>query len=583
MALTADRWTEVVLTDSPEPQAWTEGLASVTIRAGWHDDLVTGLPFLIEQERTVRNQYGTILRRDEERWVYEIVGGPPLEYHRDTYAQAFLPGVGGGAGQPRALRLIEQERTRYYPWTALGAGSDGELTRLRTLAGYVVYDMRPSPAVMTAAQLALAVERGYETDGAALHKIVDSGRPLIEAIGNAEVIETSDTAQLAEWVDPYLSEWDTTISQVDRWLTWTTTKDHIRPGVPDVSGPVDRRKESYSYPLPVPIDPPVVHAQAVGGDGVRLRIEGGGATFPCSFGAATTIRPHRYRLERRVVSETAPSPQADPWSMYDTGGTAPTSSAMVEDDTITEYDGTPAASVLPAQTVYTEPGDAEEVEDDGWVVLATLDNEIAPPEPGQAHHLDDDVENGGVYAYRAVAIIDYDESPYSAEVRATYSGASLAGGFRVSARPGADGAVEIDAVAPDDPGLLDPGYGECLIFDLPIDLGEALESWPIWNEGADDYIDVAEIVAESVAQRIFARDREPGLTVEVEVGLPLICLERGQDIGLGEISWTTTGNGYVISTSTTDDRWQLDGFKLQARRGAGAVEGLTTTITLLEL
>lgn len=86
-----------------------------------------------------------------------------------------------------------------------------------------------------------------------------------------------------------------------------------------------------------------------------------------------------------------------------------------------------------------------------------------------------------------------------------------------------------------------------------------------------------------MARRLFARSREPKLSARVTLTMPLLGLERGQQVALDAITWQTFGNGLVISSETVPDTWLLDGFALGVSRGAdGKLELRQATLTLAE-
>lgn len=592
MALIPTRTVKQVISTGVEPDAWCEGLDTIVIEAGYHS-LPDGNEVLIEQTRSVLNQYGTVMRRDVERWVYEVAGAPPLEYSRDTFASVFLPGM-GGAYQFRPLRLVETERIRFFPWNTFTDGVN--LSFHRVIAGYVIYDQKPAPANVSSETLAKLVAQGRNPQAGELRRILDSGRLWSEAIRGAEVIETSTARQETVWVDPVVTEVELVFEEADKWSVYRVTKSHIHPGDCQVEGPDLQRKESFAYCLPVPLTAPRVEARSLDA-GVRVKVTGGEVQVPCTWAEPVTVYPDRYRVERLTVSEPDRDPDDDPFGRYDTSPADASSSRsdLVEEVDATDLSGRPVASSLPGQEVYTEPGDTSEPPVEYWQVVAEVDRETDPPEAAAATLVDQDVQSGAVYRYRAVALLHADESPPSAEVEVTYGGATSAGSaLRVRSRRAADGTLELDCIAPDDPALLAEEYGECLIFDLPVDLRTLAEEpcygceQDVTEDGA--YETAGEALAEDLARQVMARDRQAGLTVTVELGLPLIVLERGQEISLGAsgrpgtLGWDTVGNGLVISEEVERDRrWILDGFKLGASRNrSGRLEGLTTTLTLVE-
>lgn len=581
MSLIATRWTGPhVLEDVSDPDVLTEGVGSLTILAGFYDDPATGQSWLIEQTRTVTNHAGTIIRRDIERYVYEVAGGPPLEYHRETWGAVYLPRVNPGRG----FFKLEEERTRFYPWTGFAAGAN--LSRKRELAGYVIYDMKPAPAALTADAIDRLEERGYSAEAVAgmpLHRVIDSGRLWRDAYLGSEVVDDEDTPQIAIWVDPVETEIDLVYTEPDKYTIYTVTKSCLRPGETSVDGPRFQRKESWQYTIPVPIDPPVVVATGQA-ESIRVHVRGGGATISSTIGDDVRVPPERYRLQRRLTSGTDRDPGEDPFGMYDTDPATfmpPTGGALWQDTGVGDFSGTPA-DPLPAQTSYTEPGDVTEptplVED--WSEVADLVNLGQWWQEGYADWVDTDVVNGSTYEYRAVAMIGEDSSPPGPSDTVTYGGTTGAAGYVTRVRRAEDGSVEVDVLAPEDTALLPLEYGETLVFDpVPIDLKDLVDMTA--DDGAyyDDLIDTLG----ELATAVIARDRREGLQARLELGFPLLVLERGQEIALDAVEWTTTGNGLQITSETVPDAWILDGFRLAVGRGSdGKLSNVDMSLDLVE-
>lgn len=587
MPLAISRWTEQVLGDAPEPAAWTEGMASITVRVGWHDDPTGQVePIIVEQERTVRNQFGTIIRRDLESWEHDVAGGPPRYYHRLTWAEVYLPGRSRPNG-PRGLHLVEEQEDRYYPWTALASGPGGELTRMRVVKGYVVYTLRQEPTAVTPEIAERATVRGYVPGVGALNVVMDSGRMLLEAINGGGVVEAANAPQTTVWTDPVLTEWDITFAEPDKITTYTTTKNHLRAGDCQMSGPTMQRRDSWQYRLGVEIEPPTVQATSVGSSGVRVVVRGGGASVPTTPGETMRVPPERYRVERRTVLEPEGSASSDPFGLFDSDPpVVPGRSGVFEDTAVEDLLGN-SADPLPPQETYEEPGDPSEPVVEDWQALAELPNASAWDDPGEARTVDADVAAAGEYQYRAVAIIGDEESAPSQVDSVTQAASASQRGITARVRRAADQSVEADVLAPDDPGLLALEYGETYICDLPVDLSWLVDDLTWGVEDGEWPGERAELAAaglvEEMARRLFARSREPKLSARVTLTMPLLGLERGQQVALDAITWQTFGNGLVISSETVPDTWLLDGFALGVSRGAdGKLELRQATLTLAE-
>ena len=89
MALVPNYFTETVIgVPSDGPDDWTEPMKSIHLNSGFYRSPGQGGTsarsssgedsILIEQTKSILNHVGTEIRRDEEKWVYEMAGGPPL-------------------------------------------------------------------------------------------------------------------------------------------------------------------------------------------------------------------------------------------------------------------------------------------------------------------------------------------------------------------------------------------------------------------------------------------------------------------------------------------------------------------------
>lgn len=551
MALVPNSYTEQTLDEYDAPEEFAEAVGSVTVVCGWYKSPAFDEPILLEKTTTVRNHVGHVNRRDEEQWFYNRAGAPPTEYHRDTYGRAYLPGSGYGYTFGSAPVLLERVREVFHPWTLFQPGA-ANLSRRRSVAGFVVYDLRAVDKPLEAEEVEELEARDRNPEGPG-DIIVDSARPWHQAIKLGEIIRDPDAPQRAIWRNPYESETELVFEEPDRFSVFTVRKDHLRDGPAEVDGPDYQKKDDFVYSLPVDIDPPDLAAKNAADVGIRLEVRGGGADLD------PYVTPQRYRIERLTASEPARDTNPDPWELYE-DGSAPASSRAVGivETSATDYSGAPSSST-PEDSGHVEPGDDSEPEEEAWTVIVELENAAPPEDPGFAATIDGDVVSGGTYVYRAVAIIGAEESAPSSAVRVTYGGQSRSSSIRVRGR-NVEGAAEVDALAPFD-GELPPDYGEVVVFDeFPFE--------------ADDFDDALEL-GEEVARRQFAETRDSALELELETTEPLIILERGQLIQTPAVAWSTTGNGLVLTTETEARAWRLDGFRFHVRRSGDGLDAGT--------
>lgn len=567
MPLVPNRWTEDPITAFEPPDDLCEGTASLKVRLGFYD--APGQEtFLIEEERTWLSHTGRVLRRETIAWEYEIAGAPPTRYTRELYADVYLPKV-SGRGAPK---LVEREVATYYPWT--NWDRKGGLSAVKKLSGYVIYDRKPTDTARTADELASLADKGHNTTGGN-RLIVSSARLWSEALHSGRIIEAADSPQQAVWVEPVETEAEVVVDQANTYLVYRWRQNHIRGGDVEIDGPEQREKPSYTYRLPVAVEPPSVDVGGAGDDGLRIEITGGGATV-----STIRVHPERYRLERRVISEPARTQDEDPYALWNTDPVAPGSAARIWSDTaVTTTAGVPVASSKPSQTSYTEPGDTTEEEDDGWVVVAEPANAAPAGDEGSAAVTDGEVVNSGVYEYRAVAVIGSDESPPSTPVRYTYTGGDRASSIRVRVREvtvgDRAGETEVDILAPDPAIAIDPDalgdwsdeYGEVVILDVPTSY-----------EGDD-----LTAFGEAVGTRWFEETRTAKTAAEITLAGPLLGLDRGMLVATPTHEWTTTGNGLRITSELTARDWVVDGWSATFRRGAsGELDTVRTVLKVLE-
>lgn len=572
MALVATLWLDSVITVPMEANEWTEALGSMAIHSGYYKAPGQGSSkgrsaggddsILIEQHKTLTNQYGTIMREDDEEWTYEVAGGPPLEYNRETRWSGYLPGKG------RGLRKVETEKTLYWtftPWT------DGDnLGRTRLISAMCVYDMPVEPDEDASAEAKDKATAAGLVPGSKQNLILQTGRIWSEGNKNSSFVENVGAPQMVKWVDEVVVEHDVVIEQPDRWMIWTVIKNKLKPQDVQIKGPRDIKKTGFAYQYPYPIDPPKISLSNRSA-GIFIEVKGGGSTIKNPyFGDSGTIDipADKYNIYRKKVTDPPRTGDPDLYDWYDVDPPLPSQRKIISNTAATLLDGsptTPPNSTLPAQTSYSEPGDdsePEEPEETTFELIATVDNLNVERRSdfGFGEFFDQDVVDGAEYEYYATALIAESESPDSNHEQITYSGPEhhhhRLGLF--------EGGAE--ATPPVDPEIPDDDYGEIEEFDVPLDTEEG---------------DLPELMDE-IAPRIFAQN-EPDFRIDMDVLIPLLGLEYGQTVEMPVIDWEVYANGLHVSQETENDDWMLVGFRMDfARDKDGSWGSQRTMLTLQE-
>jgi hypothetical protein len=552
--LVPTKWTVGRISNTGDPDYFCQSIGGHVVECGYHVDPATGRETLIDKTSTTTSWYGRILHQEIERWLYDVPGGPPAEYKREVYGRCYLPGVNPG----RRLMKLEEETRIFYPWSTFQPGA-ANLSSVRRLAGWVVYTKNLQRTGNLDAEAKAKLEENELNPEGPAELVVDSAQTWREAYGDSAIVQKTEAPQITRWVDPIETETEFVFEYVDRFDKYRERVVHIRPGPPEREGPEVIRKESYRYRLPVPILAPTIEAEDADDDGIRIEVEGGGATYQ-----DREIPPERYKILRRVVSEPARTPSGDPFGIWKNEPPAVTPRTVLNTRGVTDLTGVPATS-LPAKLNYTEPGDTSEPTPEGWVVVAEVDNQAPDDAPGRAVAHDTEVVNTGEYEYVAIAIIGSDESPPAAPpARVTFGGATSASSITVRPRRDPDGTLELDVVAPDDPAL--PEYGETVDYVVP-----TTDPAP-------------EELAEEIARRQFVASRQSRSTVAVDLTAAPIYLERGQRVATPSIVWRTTGNALQIEAEVENAEWILDGYELRARTSSTGelLEVTRSTLTLAE-
>lgn len=558
MALNANAFTTSVLDPGPDQVEWTEGLGSVTVRIGHYKNLSRpDEEIMIDREKTVTNQYGHAIRKDIEYWHYDVPGAPPLRYERTTYAYLFLPGLG------RAFRKVEEE-TQYF-WAFSALTDEDNLGRTRIVNAYVVYDLPEDPTAAASAEGKEKTQDKGMRPGTTRDRIVSSGKLWSEANLDGAIVEDATVAQTTVWIDGVIVEQDLVEEEFDKWTKWKIKKNALRPGGVEWEGPEYTRKESYTYKLPVPLQPPKLSGKN-SANGIVIDLEGGGAKIMNGyFGPRGTyhVAPEQYYIYRKVAVEPTRQPDDDLEGWWETPPAAGARRVILENTAVTDYAGNPA-SPLPLTTSYDEPHDPDpepEPRDTAFSRIAEVDNINGKDDEGAATFLDTDVEETGQYEYYATAVYGTQESSDSNHETVTFGGGGTRK-HRIISKP-----YVVDVIAADDPGFPDEDFGEIVDFDLPIDPEDDEEG-----------------IVDDIADRQFAMNREADFSITLTVLHPILGLEWGQKVKLPVIEWDTYGNMLHMVTQTEDDVWMLIGFQrsIMRNKDGGGWSSPETILTLQE-
>lgn len=569
MALVPNVFTDTVLDIPVKTDDFTETMGSMAISTGSYQskggaggntsksqqqDSV-----IIEQTKTILNQYGTKIREDQEDWVYEIFKGPPLEFNRTTSASVYLPGLG------RQFRKVEEEQIIYWTFTPLANGDN--LGRTRFLSAYVIYDLPVDPEKPTTPEASEKLEDKGVKPGPTEDRIISTGKIWSEANSNSRIVEDESANQVTKWVENVIIEHDIVEEEVDKWTIWTIKKNALRPGDVKVDGPRHIKKTGFTYRFPVDLNPPELKAQSTAA-GVLLTVTGGGATYNNKYyGKPIYIVPDKYNIYRATIAEPPRDESGDKEDWYDPDPPAKAKPKIIGTSATTDQGGTPA-DPLPPSSGHTDPGDVTEPEEPTEVafsMIGTVDNDFERRwrDEGHATFKDLDVETAGQYEYYAEAIVNDQVSPESNHVLVTYTGGKYRN-HRLGYRTNDDGSIEIDAEAPDDPSVPPSDYGEVIDFEVPAAVDE----------------DDAEDLTDDIATRQFAAN-EPDFTVNLDVLMPILGLEYCQSVQMPQILWETYGNQLIMSQGTLPEKWTLNGFSMNFDRASdGNWSSQRTTLKL---
>lgn len=559
MALIPTKYTRADFDPAPGQDVYQEGMGAVSVESGYYvNPSRPDEEILIETTKTMTNQYGDVIRRDEEEYLYDVPGGPPTEYNRKVFNRVYLPGMG------RDLHEVEREVTVYWPFTPLTKGDN--LGRTRYISAMVVYDLPEDPTAANDSESQAAEQEAGVEPGTTRDRVVQSGKLWSAANLDNNIVPEAQANQVTKWVENVLVEHDLVDEEWDKWTVWTLKKNSLRSGGVEWEGPKYIRKTGIKYKLPVPILPPKITITNLS-NGLRVNIKGGGARIVNRFYHTTIpVPPDEYHVYRKTIAEPERDMKDDLYGWWETPPSAEGTRRILENTDVTDLAGAPA-SPLPMQQSYTEPNDAEEPEpppETSFKRIATVPNvNVANAwDEGEGSFLDEDVEDTAEYEYYATAARADQESEESNHETRTFSGSSDRK-YRIGSRVADDGSTEVDAVAPDDPAYAEDDYGELMEFELPT---------------LDDPLDLARLVAD----RQFAANRAAELSIRLTLAAPVLGIEFGQAINVPNIVFETFGMGLHLSTRTESQDWTLVGFERRVTRSSDGTLGDMRSVLRLQ-
>ena len=554
MALVPNKFTSSEVQFPIETDDYTETMSAMAVENGYYQ--AKGVDggtssrssdnedMLLESKKTILNQLGFPIREDSEEWDYEIYKGPPIEYRRETKSNCYLPGLG------RQFRTVEKETIAYWCFSPITDGDN--LGRTRFVSAYVVYD-RPVTETATTQEEAEKIEEKGMKPGSTRDRIIASGKLWSEANNESRVVEDESANQVAIWVENVITEHDIVEEEIDKWTIWTVKKNSLRPGQVDIDGPRHVKKTGFYYQLGLELEPPKITKAKSLARGVQITVEGGGAEYENKwFWEKIYIVPDLYNIYRAKIAEPPRDESGDKEDYWEPDPPAKEKTKIIGTSATTDQSGAPA-SPLPPPSGHTEPNDPSEPEEPPETYFTMVgsvenDNKGKWRDKGHAVFLDLDVQTGGEYEYYAEAVYNEQVSPESNHVQVTYIGVNSRT-HRLGFRTNPDGSIEIDADAPDDPGVPPPDYGEVEEFEPPA---------AIDPDDAPDFGD-------DIATRVFATN-EPDFSVNLDVLMPIRGLEYGQAVKMPEVLWQTYGNQLIMSQGTLPERWVLTGFSMSFER-----------------
>jgi hypothetical protein len=576
MALTPNRTETFSVALDRQPDTWGQGLGAGSVTQSWYDIPYPKLSLLLQETKTFTDQVGHVIQITSDTWDYDEATRAPNSLLHEEWAYVWLPGVTSGY----QLIKTQQERTVYF-YTGWLIG--GPMSHRKTMAAWVIYDLAPAGHALTSAQQAKAQAKGWSTVPSSYgsdteNRIVPgSGRLWTRAIREAATVEKDTAPQIALWRDPVQVEEETVTEDFQKIIKETWRKNFLQPGPPTVER-TEELKDPLLVSFPVDLTAPTLALQGSTAAGLTFLVTGGDVDLKSLDGFARfvrRIRPEKYALYRRVISEPASTPTGDPYGTY---ATPPTYVAQgigpITDTASVDYAGNPV-DPLPSPISYTESEDPTPPTPQVWGLVCEAANLSNADPAGDSHAIltDSSVVTSGVYEYYAVAILAGSSSPESNHVTVTYQGTGSAGGIAVTVRQKPDGSLELEADGPPIPGL-PAGYGETAVIEAHV----AFDDPPAfgWQDGYE--ITDPQTFAREVGLRQFLRDGVRS-TCSVALAVPLLNLEHGECVQIPLVLWETYGNGLHLSTQTVPTDYLLDGFGFTiSRKGndwtvdAGALE-----------
>ena len=378
-------------------------------------------------------------------------------------------------------------------------------------------------------------------------------------------------------------EHDLVEEEPDKWIIWTIKKNALRPQDVQVEGPKFIKKTGFRYQFPVPIEAPVIKNASSTAKGAKLTIVGGGVKFKNKWlREEIKIPPDKYNIYRALIAEPPRDESGDKEDWWDPDPLPEGRPHVIGTTGTTDQGGTPSDPLPGPSSIPSEPGDPsppEEPVEVSYTMIGTIHNDNARRwrDEGRAEFVDGDVQNNGEYEYYAESIIGDQTSPESNHVRLVYNGGDHRTN-RLGFRTNDNGDIEIDADAPNDPGVPPDDYGEVIEIDVPTsaDFGDGDGDFdPDDPDGSN-----LEDIARDIAARQFAAT-EPDISITIDVLIPLLGLEYGQSVILPQVVWQTYGNQLVMSQHTLAENWMLSGFNMRFERdNAGGWNSQNTTLSL---
>lgn len=520
---------------------------------------------------------GNLVRKDVWEWIYDTIESPPKKITHEVYADVYVPGIRDWGDD--GLALIERTVTEQDAFGPYALWEHHLTSRTRT-AGYIIYNQKPEDTGPSDEGKAELAKRGMTTTGKT-GLSVRSGQPLINAIQENGIVDLPDGPQVAEWFDPYKTHSEFQIEQTTGIVSFSVDVDHYIPGSVRTSGPNFQQKPGKTWKFELALEPPQITAHPdPSNDRIVVKVKGGGTKIdPWSTGPRK-IEPDGYRILR--LENIKPDPPVTNNAMGIYHGTPPASTRgdlaiVTSSKDFSGVDSDP----LPPGTMGNEPIDdpdplnEPEPEYQELIMIAEVETKGSDEE---VVVYDKDVRPGGEYYYIAISYIANSESPEARTPKVTHP--SRTGSYMpVSTRivgSDEDSTVEIDISPPYDAAFPDFDLGAALILDLPLDIG---------FDGIGSLEDFGQDFGQEVGRRIFNRDAEPKLRLDLELTspIPLLTSDRGHTVEIESFTWETVANDRIITAETIKKKWMIEGFQLQLSASGSGLFSANSFVTVEEL